>query len=67
MNKNNTISLFDTGATISCMSKVCFDKLEPKPTLIQIYTYKINGANGNSLGPTGTTTCILEFLKKCQQ
>ena len=38
MNKNNTISLFDMGATISCMSKACFNKLKPKPTLVQIKT-----------------------------
>ena len=49
--KNNTISLFDTGATISCMSKACFDKLQPEPTLVQTKTYKVNGTNGNSLGP----------------
>ena len=30
INNNNTISLSDTGATISCMSKACFDKLLPK-------------------------------------
>ena len=29
INKNNTISLFYTGATISCMSKGCFNKLQP--------------------------------------
>ena len=33
------------------MSKAYCDKLQPKPTLIQIHTYKVNGANGNSLGP----------------
>ena len=31
VNNNQTISLFDTGATISCMSTACFDKLDPKP------------------------------------
>ena len=55
INKNNTISLFDTGATISCMSKTCFDKLQPKPILVQTHTYKVNGANGNGLGPIGMT------------
>ena len=64
INKNNTISLFDTGATISCMSKPCFDKLQPKPTLVQTNTYKVNGANGNTLGPIRMTTCTLEFPKK---
>ena len=29
INNNQTISLFDTGATISCMSKACFEKLDP--------------------------------------
>ena len=28
INYNKIISLFDTGATISCMSKSCFDKLQ---------------------------------------
>ena len=41
LRNNNTISLFDTGATISCMSKACFDKLQPKPTLVQTHTYKV--------------------------
>ena len=63
-NKNNIISLFDRGATISCMSKACLDKLQPKPTLIQTHTYKVNGANGNSLGPLRMITCTLEFPKK---
>ena len=35
---SQTISLFDTGATISCMSKECFDTLDPKPTLKQAHT-----------------------------
>ena len=55
INKNKTISLFDTEATISCMSKVCFDKLDPKPALMQTHTYKVNGANSNSLGLLGIT------------
>ena len=50
------LSLFDTEVTISYMSKVCFDKLQPKPVLVQMHTYKVNGANGNSLGPLRTTT-----------
>ena len=29
--------------------------------------YTVNGANGNSLGPLGTTTCTLEFPKNIQQ
>ena len=66
INKNDTI-LFDAGATISCMSKACFDKLQPKPALVQTHTYKVNGANGNSLSPIRTTTCTLEFLEKFQQ
>ena len=41
INKNSTISLFDTGATISCMSKARFDKLQPKPALVQAHTYKV--------------------------
>ena len=60
---NNTISLFDTGATISCMSKACFDKLQPKPALVQMCTHKVNGTNSNSLGPLGTIMCTLEFPK----
>ena len=67
INKNNTISLFDTGATISCMSKACFDKPQPKPALLQTHTYKVNDANGNSLGPLRMTTCTPEFPKKFQQ
>ena len=67
INMNNTISLFDTGATITCMSKACFEKLQPKPKLVQSKTYRGNGANRNSLGPIGMTTCILEFPKKFWQ
>ena len=43
INNNNTMSLFNTGATISCMLKACFDKLQPKPVLIQTHAYKVNG------------------------
>ena len=64
INKNNTISLFDTGATISCMSKACFDKLPAKPTPLHTNIYKVNGANGNSVGPFGMTTCTSEFPPK---
>ena len=62
INKNNTISLFDTGATISYMSKACFDKLQPKPTLVQTDTFKVSGANGNTLGPIRMTTCTLFWI-----
>ena len=67
INKNNTISLFDTGATISCMSEACFDNLQPKLTLVQTNTYKVNDANSNSLGPIRMTTWTLEFPKHFQQ
>ena len=67
INKNNTISLFDIGVTISCMSKACFNKLQPKPTLVQTNIIKVNGADRNSLGLIGMTTCNLEFPKKFQQ
>ena len=59
--QNRTISLFNTGATISCMSKSCFDKLQPHPKLVRTNTYRVNGANENSLGPIGMTTCTLKF------
>ena len=55
--------LYLTHATMSCMSKAYFDKLDSKLVLIQIHTYKVNGADSNSLGPLGTTTCTLEFPK----
>ena len=67
INTINTISLFDTGATISCMPKACFDKLQPKPTLVQTHTIKVNGADGNSLGPIRMTACTFEFPQKFQQ
>ena len=49
------------------MSKACFNKLQPKPGLVQTRIYKVNGADRNSLGPNGMTTCTLEFPKKFQQ
>ena len=64
---NNKISLFDTGAKISCVSKACFDKLDPKLPLTETHTYKVNGADSNSLSPLGTTTCTLEFPKMLEQ
>ena len=67
INNTNTISLLDAEASISCMSKACFDKLQPKAALVPKHAYKANGANGNSLGPLRTTTCTLEFPKKFQQ
>ena len=51
INWNKTISLFDKGATISCMSKSCFDKLQPQPKLVRRNTYRVNSANRNSLSP----------------
>ena len=49
------------------MSKAYFDKLQPNPVLVQTHTYKVNGTNGNSLGPLRTTTCTPEFPTKFQQ
>ena len=57
INKNKTISLFDTGTTISCMSKTCFDKLDPKPTVIPIHMYKANVTNGSSFSFLGKNIC----------
>ena len=48
-------------------TKAYFDKLQPKSTLVQTNTYKVIGADGNSLGPIGMTTVMLEFPKKFQQ
>ena len=67
VNKSNTISQFDTGATISSMSNTCFDQLQPKPALVQTHTYKVNGANSNSHCPIRMTTCTFTFPKKYQQ
>ena len=67
INRNNTIALFDTGATIPCITKACFDKLQPKSKVVQTNIYKVNGVDRNSLGSTGMTTCTLEFAKKFQQ
>ena len=67
INSNHTIFFFDTGATISCMSKTCFEKLDPKPTLKQTHTLKVNGTDSSSHGPLGTTACTLEFPRKFQQ
>ena len=61
------VSLFDTGAMISCMSKVCFDKLDPRPPLITKHPHRVNGTDGNSLGPLGTATCTTEFPKMFEQ
>ena len=67
INNNNIISLFDTGATIYCMSIACFDKLQTKSVLVQTHAYKVNGADISSLGPLRTTICTLEFPTKFQQ
>ena len=63
----NRIFLFDTGATISCMSKSCFDKLQPQPKLVRKNTYRVNGTDGNSPGPIRMTTCTLKFPKTFHQ
>ena len=60
------MSLFDTGE-ISCMSKACLDKPQPKAKLVETKTWRLNSAEGNSLGQIGMTTCILEFPMKFQQ
>ena len=67
MNKNSIISLFDTGATISCLPKACFNKLQPKPMLVQTNMHKVNGADRNSVCPIGSIAFTLEFPKKFQQ
>ena len=67
VNYDQTVSLFDTGTTISCMLKLCFDKLDPKALLITKHPYRVNSTDGNSLGPLGTATCTLEFLTHFQQ
>ena len=64
INHNRTISLFDTRATISCLSKSCFDKLQPQPKLVQASTYRVNRADENIVGPIGTTPCTLKFPHK---
>ena len=63
---NRKISLFDTGATISCMSKSHFDKLQPQPQLVKTSAYRVNCADGNGLGPIGMTTHTLKFRPKFQ-
>ena len=67
VNNNQTVSLFDTGASISCMSKSCFNKLDPRPPLITKHSYRVNGTDGNSLGLLVLANCTLEFPKKIQQ
>ena len=64
MNHNRTTSLFNAGATIPCMCKSCFDKLQPQPKLAQTSTYRVICANGNGLGPIEMTTHALKFTKK---
>ena len=67
INWNRKISLFNTGTTISCLSKACFDKLQPQQNLVRTNTYRVNSVNGNILGPIGMTTCTLEFPQKFHQ
>ena len=67
IHRNRTISLFDTGTIISCMSKSCFNKLQLQPKLVRTNTCKVNIANWNSLGPIGMTTCTLKVPKKFYQ
>ena len=49
------------------MLKSCFDKFDPKPLLVTIHSYRVNGTDGNSLGPLGTANHTLEFSKMFQQ
>ena len=49
------------------MSKACLNKSQPKLVLVQMYTYKVKGSDGNSLCPIRTTTCTLESPKQFQQ
>ena len=58
------VSLSQLTTITHCMSKACFDKLQPKPVLVHTHTYKVNGVNGNSLSLPRMTTCTLEFPKK---
>ena len=47
--------------------KHALNKLQPKPKLVQTYTYKVNDADGKSLAPIRMTTCTFEFPMKFQQ
>ena len=67
VNNNQTVSLFNTGATISCILKSYFDKLYPRPLLITKHPCRVNSTDSNSLGSFGIATCTLEFPKKFQQ
>ena len=51
VNNNQTVSLFDTGPLISCISKSCFEKLDPKSLLIRKNPYRVNSTDGNTLRP----------------
>ena len=64
INYNRTISLFDTGATVPCMSKSCFDKLQPQQKLVKTKTYRVHCAEDNSPDSIGMTKCTLDFPKK---
>ena len=67
INRNYTISPFDTGATISCMFKACFNKLQLKPKLVETNIYKVNGVDGSTICPIGMTSYTVRFPKKFQQ
>ena len=67
INHKRTIFLFYTGATITFMSKLCFDKLQPQPMIVQTNACRVNCADRNILGPIGMTTCILKFPQKFHQ
>ena len=58
INHNRTIFVFDTRSTISCMSKSCFDKLQPQPLLVQTSAYRVNCADGNSLVLCKAVPCL---------
>ena len=54
---NQTVSLFETGAIISCMSKSCFNKF------VLGGLVKVAGTTGNILA--GMVTCEIVFISIC--
>ena len=67
ISQNRTISLFDKGATTSCMSKLYFNKLQTQPKVVRTITYKVKSSNRNSLSPIWMITCSLTFPMKFHQ
>ena len=62
--KTTVHALMDTGAAVSCMSRMCYERLSPLPPLQELLRCNLVAASGNSLQPLGKITIPIKIGDK---